>query len=417
MSESKPHPKDPTSGPSHPAPERPAAGSAPTGASDAASRKSDALQLFAEGASRDLSNALTVINGYAGLLSARPDLPEDARAALQQIYAAAERATAISRRMLLFGRAKAGRPQPADLNAGVRASAGPIAAALGKGIALDFELAADLPPIAAEPGLFENLLVNLAYHSRDAMRGRGRLVIGTWVRNLAPEDYRYPPRRPGRFVGISVHDSGPSLPPDLLTRAFEPFAVPRRLPGDGHGLSLAVVGKLAAAHDGWAEAEAAPDGGGTVFHVFLPALSASALRAPALSAAPVSEGARPRSGETVLLVEDEAPVREFARSVLQSEGYRVLQAANGRDALETWKWHGERIQLLITDLVLPDDFDGLELVARLQSQNPALPALCTSGLPPEALGRLSAPGPLRFLPKPYAVRHLAEAAREMLDQA
>ena len=228
VSETKPHSEDPTSGHSHPAPERPAAGSVPAGDAGphrAASGQSDALQLFAEGVSRDLSNALTVINGYAGLLSARSDLPEDARAALQQIYAAAERATAISRRMLLFGRAKAGRPQPSDLNAGVRASAGPIAAALGKGIALDLELAADLPPIAAEPGLFENLLVNLAHHARDATRGRGRLVIRTWVRELAPEDCRHSPRRPGRFVGISIQDSGPPLPPDLFARAIEPFAI------------------------------------------------------------------------------------------------------------------------------------------------------------------------------------------------
>jgi CheY-like chemotaxis protein len=366
----------------------------------------ETLQRFATEAARDFNNTLTVINGYAGLLVAQTRLPDDARAALQQIYAAGERAAAISRRLLLFGRAEAAPARPVDVNAGLRAFAGPLADLLGKDISLDFELAADVPPISADAGLLENLLTNLGHHARDAMRGRGDLLVRTRLHELGPGQCPASPRRPGRYACLSLELPGPALPADLLSRAFEPFAIPRRSPGDGLGLCLAVVGSLAVAHRGWAEAENTP--AGSALHVFLPAHEGVLEAGSAATASPRADASADRGGETILLVEDEAPVREFARA--------VLQAASGRDALETWKWHADRIHLLVTDLVLPDDFDGLDLAARLRAEKPALPVLCTSGIPGDALhARSAALGGVRFIAKPYAIQHLAQAVRACID--
>ena len=183
------------------------------------------------------------------------------------------------------------------------------------------------------------------------------------------------------------------------------------------GLSLAIVGSVVSSHHGWAEAENSADGSATAFHVYLPALEDAAAPAPSLDAAPPAAARSGAGGETILLVEDEAPVREFTRAVLQAEGYRVLQAASGRDALESWKWHSERIRLLITDFVLPDDFDGLDLARRLQAEKPALPVLCTSGIPGDILQPEASPLRLRFLPKPYAIQQLIRTVRDCLASA
>lgn len=376
----------------------------------------ESLRRFAIGTAQDFNNALTVINGYAGLLIAQPEMPEGARAALQQIYAAGERAASMSRRLLLLGRAEATPDRLVDLNAGVRASAGALAALLGRDIALDFELAADLPPVAGDAGLLENILTNLAHHVRDAMHARGRLLVRTRLCELAPDQCPAAPRRPGRYARLSLEHDGAAFAAENLPRVFEPFAIPRRSPGDGLGLCLAVVGGVAAAHRGWAEAENAPAGPGARLHVFLPARDGALPDPVEPGSGPRAATGAVRGGETILLVEDEAPVREFARAVLQSQGYRVLQAADGRGALETWKWHADRIHLLVTDLVLPDDFDGLELARRLRAERSALPVLCTSGVPGDALhDRADAMGGVRFVAKPYAIQHLTQAVRACLD--
>ena len=376
---------------------------------------SDQIQRFATGVARDFNNALTIINGYASLLIAQPELPDDARIALQQIYAAGERAAAMSRRLLLVGLQETTPDHPVDLNGGLRASGGTLATLLGRDVSLDFELAAGLPQIAADAGLIENLVTNLAHHARDAMQGRGKVLVRTRLRELGPDECARAPRRPGRFACLSVEYSGPALSAEALSRAFEPFAIPRRSPGDGLGLCLAAVGGVAAAHRGWAEAENLA-GSGVALHVFVPVHDGAAP--PGLLPASALSSAEPavRGGETILLVEDEGPVREFARAVLQGQGYRVLQAASGRDAIETWKWHSERIRLLVTDLVLPDDFDGLELARRLRAEKPALPVLCTSGIPGDALHvRAAALGGVRFVAKPYAIQHLTQTVRTCLD--
>ena len=379
------------------------------------SQNLEQIQRFATGVAQDFNNALTVINGYASLLIAQPNLPDDTRVALQQIYAAGERAAAMSRRLLLVGLEEATPDRLLDLNDGLRASAGTLVTLLGKDVSLDFELAAGLPQIAADAGLIENLLTNLAHHARDAMHGRGKVLVRTRLRELPPDECSRTPRRPGRFACLSLEYSGPAFSPESLSLAFEPFSIPRRSPGDGLGLCLAAAGSVASAHRGWAEAENLA-GSGAALHIFLPVHEGALPRALISTSTLSTTAPAGRGGETILLVEDEGPVREFARAVLQNQGYRVLQAASGRDAIETWKWHSERIRLLVTDLVLPDDFDGLELARRLRAEKPALPILCTSGIPGETLhARAAELGGVRFVAKPYAIQHLTQTVRACID--
>jgi two-component system cell cycle sensor histidine kinase/response regulator CckA len=267
--------------------------------------------------------------------------------------------------------------------------------------------------------MIEQLLMNLAVNARDAMPAGGRLTMRTEVVELdATAAHSRPRRRPGTFVRLSVADTGTGIPPELLPRIFEPFFTTKKT-GEGTGLGLAMVFGIMADHRGWVEVDSRV-GQGATFHLFLPVSPADdAPPAPAAEHAAATAAPPPaHGGETILLVEDEAPVREFARAVLQHHGYRVLQATSGKDALETWKWHSPRIALLLTDMVLPDQLNGLELARKLQAEKPSLRVLCTSGYTRDILdGRAPASPPpnIRFLQKPYQPALLAQTIRECLD--
>jgi CheY-like chemotaxis protein len=208
-----------------------------------------------------------------------------------------------------------------------------------------------------------------------------------------------------------MRDTGCGIPPENLDRIFEPFFTTKEA-GHGTGLGLAMVFGIVQQHQGWIELESAM-GVGTCFRIMLPAASEAAVvpaRRPARTVA-VSGGS-----ETMLLVEDEPAVREFAVAVLRSHGYRVLQAGSGIDALEVWKWHGSRIALLVTDLVMPDGLGGVELAARLRKEKPALKVVLTSGYASGAIGEeFRPPAGTHFIQKPYRPQVLAQAVRDALD--
>ncbi|MES2694453.1 MAG: response regulator [Verrucomicrobiota bacterium] len=375
-------------------------------------QKMEAVGQLAGGIAHDFNNMLTVINGYARLLLDAGTLTPEANHSLTQIYNAGVRASNLTRQLLVFSRKHSVERRAVDLNGVVDEIATMLRRVIGEHIGLKLKLAAAPAMADADPGMIEQVLMNLAVNARDAMTGGGELTIGT--EPIAIEDAatrHHTDARPGEFICLSVRDTGSGISPENLPRIFEPFFTTKDV-GRGTGLGLAMVFGIVQQHKGWVEVESTV-GAGTCFRVLLPTAQGEAATASRnlLGFVPVRGG-----NETMLLVEDDATVREFAVAVLRAHGYRVLQAASGVDALEVWKWHQSRITLLFSDLVLPDGLGGVELAGRLRQAKPTLKVVLTSGYAGETIGEEFRPPPgTHFIHKPYKPQVLTEAVRDALD--
>lgn len=375
-------------------------------------QKMEAIGQLAGGVAHDFNNILTVINGHAGLLLESEALSPEQVESLHRIYTAGERAASLTRQLLVFSRKQVMHRQSVDLNAILDELAKLLGRLLGEHIRLELTLSRPLPLVEADACMVEQIAMNLAVNARDAMPRGGRLIVRTEVVDFTQANVKhYPQGRVGRFICLSVGDSGCGIAPEILPRIYEPFFTTKEI-GKGTGLGLATVFGIVKEHSGWIAVESSV-GIGTTFKVFLPV----ALDQATVSAGALSEGKISGGKETILLVEDEGSVREFAVAVLQKYGYRVLQAASGVEALETWKWHALRIDLLLTDMVMPDNMTGLELAEKLRAEKPGLKVICTSGYSSGMMGLFSAlPTGSRFLHKPYQLRTLAKTVRETLDR-
>ena len=365
-----------------------------------------ALGRLAGGVAHDFNNLLTVINSSASLLLATEDLAPPAGDSARRITAAGERAANLTRQLLLFSGQQPHHPQMLDLNALLPELTGALERLAGPAVKLDLRLANAAPLIIGDAAMLEQVLTNLVANARDALPHGGRLIVTTAaVTVTAPP----PPGRAGDFLCVGVSDEGAGIAPEVLPHIFEPFFTTRAV-GHGSGLGLAVVSGIVQQHEGWLEVDSTP-GAGSRFRVFLPA-------APAGTAvAGRAEPASLHGQETILLVEDEELVRETTAAVLKNSGYRVLQVASGAAALETWRWHAARIALLLTDVVLPEGVNGLELAEKLRAEKPTLKVIGTSGFSREMMAGMSRPpaGTI-FLQKPCSPPTLAKAIRTLLDE-
>ena len=374
--------------------------------------KMEAFGELAGGLAHDFNNALTIVIGYAQLLLDRGTMPPDAIEPVTRIYTAGTRAASLTRQLLVFSRKQTISRRAIDLNQVVGGIFDLLRRGIGEQITLELALS-PAPCIAeADPGMIEQALMNLAVNARDAMASGGTLGIAT--KQVTIDDaatHHNPEARPGEFVCLSVRDTGCGIPPENLQRIFEPFFTTKAA-GHGTGLGLAMVFGIVQQHQGWIELESTV-GAGTCFRILLPAAPRAAAD-PALR--PAKTTAAGRGSETLLLVEDEPAVREFAAAVLRSHGYRVLQACSGIEALEVWKWHESRIVLLVTDLVLPDGLGGVELAARLRKGKPTLKVVLTSGYGNETSGeQFQPPAGTHFVRKPYRPQVLTQVVRDVLD--
>jgi len=214
----------------------------------------------------------------------------------------------------------------------------------------------------------------------------------------------------GRFVCLSVSDTGTGIPPEVLPRIFEPFFTTKEV-GKGTGLGLATVYGIVKQHHGWIEIESEA-GRGTTFAVFLPALEEAPQQQTTKTAETVVSG----GNEMILIVEDEKPVRELVSNLLRRRGYRVLEAESGQKALKVWSDHKGEVDLVLTDMVMPDRMSGWELSEKLQAERPGLKVIFTSGYSAEVVGReFALQVGVNYLPKPYHPQALARAIRERLD--
>jgi len=259
--------------------------------------------------------------------------------------------------------------------------------------------------------MLEQVLMNLAVNSRDAMPGGGLLTISLSICEVDSRHLsRHPEARTGRFVHLQVADTGCGIAAQNLRRIFDPFFTTKAV-GKGTGLGLATVYGIVNQHQGWIEV-ASQVGKGATFEVFLP-FHLRAADAP--KEAPVE---RPVRGghETILVVEDEAPVRELVCNLLEGYGYKILQAESGVKALELWKQCKDRVDLVLTDLVMPDLMNGRQLAEKLVSERPALKVIFTSGYSADVVGKdFVLQDGLSYLQKPYHPDKLALTVRDCLD--
>ena len=377
-----------------------------------ASPEMKALAQITGGIAPALGDLLTVIRGQAAILLDRAEPAAATQEPLKQIYAAAEKAVSLLRQLQIFSGQQTAHSELTELNALITESAGVLHRLLGERIAVEFRLAPDLPLVVADRAMLEQLLIILALNARDAMPAGGRLLVQTEAVNItdaARPDW--PGGRTGKFIGLSVDDTGSGIAPEILPRIFEPFFTTKPA-GRSLGLGLATAHGIVRQHGGWITVKHRI-GGGMRFQVVLPIAPADTVAA----AAPGADPGGHRGNETILLVEDEAGVREFVAFVLKDQGYRVLQATSGLDALEVWRWHGARVRLLLTDIVLEDNMTGLDLATKLRADHPGLPVICTTGYERAALQRFPGlEGGYHYLQKPCRPQALLAAVRAVLDE-
>ena len=345
-------------------------------------QKMEALGQLAGGVAHDFNNLLAVIRGNTELvLLDAGQFSDQARECLKQVVAASERAANLTRQLLAFGRKQVMRSQPLDLNEVIRNLTKMLTRIIGENIHLQCTYDTGLPYVQADVGMLEQVLVNLVVNARDVMPHGGQLFIATEKISIEETYVRaHPEARAGEFVCLSVRDTGTGIRPEHLPHIFEPFFSTKE-PGKGTGLGLATVHGIVKQHQGWVEVST-HIGTGATFRVFLPVIPP-----PLTGTAPQQTEPSSRGGtERILLVEDDLAVRLITQRVLEAFGYHVWEAATGREALGLWGNHAKEIDLLLTDMVLPDGITGRELAKQLRAQRPELKAVFISGYSPEVAG-------------------------------
>lgn len=372
-------------------------------------QKMECVGQLAGGIAHDFNNLLTIIQGHSALLTESQLQPKTLESA-QEISQASERAANLTRQLLAFSRRQVLQPRNLDLNEVVAAMAKMLHRVLGEDIVFNVRYASNLPPIQADPGMLEQVLLNLAVNSRDAMPRGGRLEVTLSAMTLTESAKSlHPDARPGCFVALTVTDTGCGIPPENIERIFEPFFTTKDV-GHGTGLGLATVYGIVKQHNGWISVQSEV-GRGTTFEIFFPASQRQVS-----AQAPASRAAR-RGSECILLVEDEDALRDLVRAVLETYGYTVLDAPNGRHAFEMWKANANKIDMLLTDIVMPGGVTGRDLAEALIQDKPNLRILFSSGYSSDIIGKdfVLAEG-VNFLQKPYNPLTLAQTVRECLDR-
>ncbi len=373
-------------------------------------QKMEAIGQFAGGIAHDFNNILTVISGYVGLALGRLSDEDPLRPMLQEVHRAGERAGTLVRRILAFSRQQIIDPRAFDLNVVVAGMDNLLRRVIRADIDFVTVLGKDLGRIRADPGQVEQVLMNLVVNARDAMPSGGRLIVRTANLDLPADDARcISGLQPGPQVLLSVTDTGTGMDERTRARIFEPFFT-TKAEGKGTGLGLATVFAIVEQSGGRIHVESAP-GHGTTFWICFPRVGEEAETSTKPEAPePVFGGS-----ETLLVVEDDDPIRGLAVLVLREHGYRVLEARDAAGALAVMRGEMDAIDLLVTDVVLPG-MSGSELAECLSSLRPRTRVLFISGYTAGSAGLTRIPGEgVRFLPKPFTPEALLRGIREILD--
>jgi signal transduction histidine kinase/CheY-like chemotaxis protein len=373
------------------------------------SQKLEALGRLAGGVAHDLNNALTAIGGYAELaLAAMAD--GQPRRDVEEVRRAAERAASVTRQLLAFSRKQLLAPQPVNVNTEVAELARMLGRLVGPTIELRTRFSAEVPEILADPGQFEQAVLNLAVNARDAMPSGGTLTLTTSFEQVdAVFAHAHQPMAPGDYVVVGVEDTGHGMDAATKARIFEPFFTTKGV-GKGTGLGLSMVYGTVKQSGGFIYVDSEV-GRGTTFRMFFPP---APLRTEE-PAPPIPTDIHPAGEEvaaTLLVVEDEPSVRRFVASSLESEPYRLLLAESAEDAMAITETHHD-IDLLITDVIMPGK-SGIELASLLVSEHPGLEVIVMSGYTDEALQERGLTHDAGLLHKPFTPRELRERVRDAL---
>jgi PAS domain S-box-containing protein len=375
------------------------------------SQKMEAVGQLAGGVAHDFNNLLAVIIGYADMLLRRvsPDKDERMFRQISEIQKAANRATSLTRQLLAFSRKQVLQPKILDLNVVVRDMDKMLRRLIGEHIDMDIKLAANCGTVKADPGQVEQVLMNLAVNARDAMPDGGCLTIETT--NIDVDAALLDNQRgiePGPYVMIEVSDTGQGMSPEIQSRIFEPFFTTKEK-GKGTGLGLSTVYGIVQQSGGSLSVYSEP-GHGTAFKIYLPRVAANGQLVEINN----EKAAVPHGSETVLLVEDEESVRHMAQEILQMNGYSVLDASNGNEAVKVSEKHSGIIDLMVTDVVMPQ-LGGRELAEKLALTRPEMRVLYMSGYTDDAIVRHGVlDGRASFLEKPFTPDAFTRKIREVL---
>ena len=374
-------------------------------------QKLEAVGQLASGVAHDFNNILTIILGHASLQLAAANIEKDMADSLNHVTAAAERAATLTRQLLAFSRKQIVQPQVLNLNRVLGNLRDMLSRLIGEHIELRCEFPGNLPAIYADEGNIDQIVMNLVVNARDAMPEGGLLIVRMEAVEIgAAHLKRNAEARPGPHICLSVTDAGCGMNAETLGHIFEPFFTTKEV-GKGTGLGLATVHGIVAQHDGWVEV-ISKEGEGSTFKVFLPVSDkGNEELANEIVSVELQGG-----DETILVVEDEQGVRDIIAHTLKQHGYRVLEAADGPEAMNVWSEKSQEIDLLVTDIVMPNGISGDVLAGLLKADKVTLKVIFSSGYSMD-FATVTAPlsDQINFLQKPYKLEILIKAVRDCLD--
>jgi signal transduction histidine kinase/CheY-like chemotaxis protein len=371
------------------------------------SQKMDAIGRLAGGVAHDFNNLLTVITGYAELM--RQTLPPDLGAEeLAEIEVAAVRASSLTTKLLAFSRKQPVQPRVLDLNSVIAGMEHMLRRLIGENVQLVTILASGLGKVKADPSQIDQVLLNLAVNASDAMPNGGRLIIETKNAHLGPGEVES--LATGHYVVMSIRDTGHGMDATTISRIFEPFFTTKQQ-GKGTGLGLSIVYGIVQQNCGGVMVESQP-GEGSVFRIYLPKVEGHGKPGP--GAAGLEETAAVKTGSgTVLLVEDELPLRKLMHSILTAAGYEVIAAANGEEAVAMSDAHSGQIDLLLSDVLMPG-MNGTDLAVMLEQRRPRIRTVFMSGYDRNLVNERKLHRVAGFVPKPFTPRDLLSKVGELL---
>ena len=374
-------------------------------------KRMETLGQLAGGIAHDFNNILGAIIIQTELTGDLKDLPDHAKDDLKLIRESAERAANLTRQLLLFSRKQVMQPCNLDLNGMVTNITKMLRRIIGEDIIVELRLHPTPVLTHADPGMMDQILMNLTLNSRDAMPEGGNLVIETGTLSLGDDAAQYNPEAvKGDYVSLSVTDSGCGISPEIQSKIFEPFFTTKEV-GKGTGLGLATVYGIVKQHRGFIGFSSTP-GSGSSFHIYLPAVNPIQTA----GSAKLDHSLNRDGSGTILLVEDDSTMRFTTQVLLKKNGYQIFDAENGVEAMALWEKHHDQIDLLITDMVMPAGISGLQLADKLKSLNPGLRIIIMSGYSMELAGKeFTDSSSVKFLYKPFSTDIFLQTIRQALE--
>ena len=375
------------------------------------SQKMEALGTLAGGVAHDFNNMLTAIIGFSSLIKMSMDITDPNMLSVNQVLSAAERATGLTQSLLAYSRKEPLNPCRYDLNEIVRKVVKFLSRLIGEDVELVIALDERELTIKADTGQIEQVLMNLATNARDAMPGKGKLTISTRTVDLGEEFIRINGYgEVGKYVNLSVSDTGSGMEKATMERIFEPFYTTKEM-GRGTGLGLSIVYGIVKQHNGFINVSSEP-GKGTSFELYFPLVTSSSNMEDKVDVQTIAGG-----NETILIVEDSPEIRDLLNKVLTGAGYTVIEAVDGEDGVEKFIEHREEVRLLILDVIMPRK-NGREAYEEIRKINGEVKAIFSSGYTAEIISREGImEGKYNFLAKPLSPDMILAKVRQTLDES